>query len=495
MTSAAKETGVALGFNTGSVEANANWEPTAKTTVHADTPIHSGGDVAIKAYSNYHANGNEDTARKVTADTTSQGGAILGGRVARSQVEIRPVVHAQIEGGVEIDASYDFELSARSNNILDLDATTKLIGLAGVSKAFAHADVWVSTRAETLPSAVQSTIVAGGDIVFDSETLFTADAYAKAKSPTPLAFRKASSIIDTYLMNTLSIANSVDLYAGNDLTMVARKIKNAASTAVVFFGASEALVNDYLILTKANIESSATYTFGSTYSEMEIHPFDPIISKAKAIILDDLRVSQTDFETLLKKGFISARADINTNALIFAQLDSDKEPTSGYTIKVIAELNKLKTDSIAEFRTKRKGKFDVKATENLNLTVVADFPFMKTIKKTFTESPDRALKYKAKIIWRAGRNGRNNFSLDSHGGQDNKSKYRPSFQASNERDRLSESSDPRSSWNKSLPHDQNRRSDRDRAFTEWSRENDDKKKHTDSLTDRIFEEQFSFQIN
>lgn len=495
VTSAAKETGVALGFNTGSVKANANWEPTAKTTVHADTPIHSGGDVAIKAYSNYHANGNEDTARKVTADTTSQGGAILGGRVARSQVEIRPVVHAQIEGGVEIDASYDFKLSARSNNILDLDATTKLIGLAGVSKAFAHADVWVSTRAETLPSAVQSTIVAGGNIVFDSETLFTADAYAKAKSPTPLAFRKASSIIDTYLMNTLSIANSVDLYAGNDLTMVARKIKNAASTAVVFVGASEALVNDYLILTKANIESSATYTFGSTYSEMEIHPFDPIISKAKAIILDDLRVSQTDFETLLKKGFISARADINTNALIFAQLDSDKEPTSGYTIKVIAELNKLKTDSIAEFRTKRKGKFDVKATENLNLTVVADFPFMKTIKKTFTESPDRALKYKAKIIWRAGRNGRYNFSLDSHGGQDNKSKYRPSFQASNERDRLSESSDPRSSWNKSLPHDQNRRSDRDRAFTEWSRENDDKKKHTDSLTDRIFEEQFSFQIN
>ena len=155
---------------------------------------------------------------------------------------------------------------------------------------------------------------------------------------------------------------------------------------------------------------------------MEIHPFDPIISKAKAIILDDLRVSQTDFKTLLKKGFISARADINTNALIFAQLDSDKEPTSGYTIKVIAELNKLKTDSIAEFKTKRKGKFDVKATENLNLTVVADFPFMKTIKKTFTESPDRALKYKAKIIWRAGRNGRYNFSLDSDGGQDNKSK-------------------------------------------------------------------------
>ncbi|MDA7928851.1 hypothetical protein N9B54_02710, partial [Mariniblastus sp.] len=238
VTSAAKETGVAIGFNTGSVKANANWEPTAKTTVGNDTPINSGGDLSIKAYSNYLDNGNADTDRKVIADTTSQGGALFGGRVARSNVDLRPVVHAQIGGGVELEALYDFELSARSNNILDLDATTKLIGLAGVSKAFAHADVWISTRAETQPSTIQSTIVAGGDIDFDSETLFTADAYSKARAKTPLAFRKASSIIDTHLLDTLSIVDSVDLSAAIDLNIIAEKIKQASTTAIVFVGSA-----------------------------------------------------------------------------------------------------------------------------------------------------------------------------------------------------------------------------------------------------------------
>ena len=494
VTSAAKETGVAIGFNTGSVKANANWEPTAKTTVGNDTPINSGGDLSIKAYSNYLDNGNADTDRKVIADTTSQGGALFGGRVARSNVDLRPVVHAQIGGGVELEALYDFELSARSNNILDLDATTKLIGLAGVSKAFAHADVWISTRAETQPSTIQSTIVAGGDIDFDSETLFTADAYSKARAKTPLAFRKASSIIDTHLLDTLSIVDSVDLSAAIDLNIIAEKIKQASTTAIVFVGSATSEINDANVSTKT-ILSNYTTTFGNTYSDMEIHPFDPIISKANAIILDDLRISKTDFETLLKKGFISAKANISTNALIFAQLASDKEPTSGNTIKVIAELKKLKTDAVAEFRTKRKGKFDVQSTDKLNLTVIADFPFVKTIKKTFTESPDRALKYKAKIIWKAGRSRGFNSLIGSNGDNDNHAKNRPTFQASNGRDRLGDSTDSRASWTTGMPNDQNRKGNRDKAFTDWSRETDEEKKQTDSLMDQMFEEQFSFQIH
>lgn len=494
VTSAAKETGVAIGFNTGSVKANANWEPTAKTTVGNDTPINSGGDLSIKAYSNYLDNGNADTDRKVIAETTSQGGALFGGRVARSNVDLRPVVHAQIGGGVELEALYDFELSARSNNILDLDATTKLIGLAGVSKAFAHADVWISTRAETQPSTIQSTIVAGGDIDFDSETLFTADAYSKARAKTPLAFRKASSIIDTHLLDTLSIVDSVDLFAAIDLNIIAEKIKQASTTAIVFLGIATSEINDSNVSTKT-ILSNYTTTFGNTYSDMEIHPFDPIISKAKAIILDDLRISKTDFKTLLKKGYISAKANISTNALIFAQLASDKEPTSGNTIKVIAELKKLKTDAIAEFRTNRKGKFDVQATDDLNLTVVADFPFVKTIKKTFTQSPDRALKYKAKIIWRAGQGRGFNSLIGSSGDDGNNANKRPSFRASNGKNQPADSTKARSSWNKTMPTDQDRKGERDKAFTDWSRDNDEKKKLTDSLTDQMFEEQFSFQIN
>ena len=492
VTSTAKETGVSLVFNTGSVKANANWEPTAKATVGNDTPINSGGDISIKAYSNYLDNGNADTDRKVIADTTSRGGAIFGGRIARSNVEIRPFVHAQIGGGAEIDALYDFEISARSNNILDLDATTKLIGLAGVSKAFAHADVWISTRAETLPSTVQSTIVAGGDIDFDSQSILTADAYSKAKAPTPLAFRKASSIINTHQLDTVSIAHSVDLNATNDLTVYAEKIKNAVATAVVTLGSSTALVNDISILTAASIHGSSPYTWGNT---LLINSDDPIISKAKAIILDDTRVSKSDFESLLKQGHINAVSSINTNALVFAQLDSDIEPTSGKQIKVIAKLRKLKTDAIAKFKTKRKGNFDVQTSENLNLTVIADFPFVKTIKKTFTESPDRALKYTAKISWKAGRSRGFNSLIGSNGENDNNAKNRPTFQASNGRDRLGDSTDSRASWTNGMPNDQNRKGDRDKAFTDWSRDTDEQKKQTDSLTDQMFEEQFSFQIH
>ena len=495
ITSTAKETGVALGFNTGTVKAKSIWQPTAKATVGNNTPIDSGGDVSIQASSNYLDNGSADTGRKVTANTTSQGGALIGGRIARSTVELRPVIHAQIGGGAEIDALYDFKLSARSNNILDLDATAKLIGLIGVSKAFSHADVWISTRAETLPSSVQSTIVAGGDIDFESESLFTADAYTKSRSPTPLAFRKASSIISTHVLDTISIANSVDLNAANDLTVSARKIKNAVATAVVFMGSTTADVDDYAILTEASIAASSTYTFGNNYSNLEIHPFDPIISKAKAIILDDLRVSKTDFETLLKQGFISAQANISTNALIFAQLDSDTKPTSGNTIKVIAELNKLKTDSIAEFKTKRKGNFDVQATDNLNLTVVADFPFVKTIKKTFTQSPDRALKYKAKIIWTAGRGRGFNSLTGSSGDNGNNAKNRPTFQASKGQGRLGDSTESRASWTTGLPNDQNRKGDRDKAFADWnSGTKEQERKEIESLTDQLFEEQFGFQI-
>ncbi|MDE0936730.1 MAG: hypothetical protein OSA89_12505 [Mariniblastus sp.] len=492
VTSAAKETGVSLVFNTGSVKANANWEPTAKATVGNDTPINSGGDISIKAYSNYLDNGNADTDRNVIADTTSRGGALFGGRVARSNVDIRPVVHAQIGGGAEIDALYDFEISARSNNILDLDATTKLIGLAGVSKAFAHADVWISTRAETLPSTVQSTIVAGGDIDFDTQSILTADAYSKAKAPTPFAFRKASSIINTHQLDTVSIAHSVDLNATNDLTVYAEKIKNANATAVVTLGSSTALVNDISISTAASIHGSSPFTLGNT---LLINSDDPIISKAKAIILDDTRVSKSDFESLLKQGHINAVSSINTNALVFAQLDSDIEPTSGKQIKVIAKLRKLKTDAIAKFKTKRKGNFDVQTSEKLNLTVVADFPFVKTIKKTFTQSPDRALKYTAKIIWKAGRSRGFNSLIGSNGDNDNHAKNRPTFQASNGRDRLGDSTDSRASWTNGMPNDQDRKGDRDKAFTDWSRDTDEQKKQTDSLTDQMFEEQFSFQIH
>ncbi|MDC0294871.1 hypothetical protein OAK98_05675, partial [Mariniblastus sp.] len=129
-----------------------------------------------------------------------------------------------------------------------------------------------------------------------------------------------------------------------------------------------------------------------------------------------------------------------------------------------------------------------------NLTVIADFPFVKTIKKTFTESPDRALKYKAKIIWKAGRSRGFNSLIGSNGDNDNHAKNRPTFQASNGRDRLGDSTDSRASWTTGMPNDQNRKGDRDKAFTDWSRETDEEKKQTDSLMDQMFEKQFSFQI-
>ncbi len=400
----AVEKSASVGFNQGSVLAGSVWSPKSVAVVKPFTEVVSNESIRVQSLINHEANGDRDDDRKIQMEADSDGGALFTGRSAKSDARIEPEAWSQVEQGAVLTASSDLLISARSHNYLDAKSNTKLIGFAGISFAKTTANARISTRAEILDNMTPAVLSAGGDIDIDSYTNWEAIAFARAKAKTPLAIRKADAIINTNQLDTVSLVGMNNhLTAGNDIKLWAEKIsENSIATAQVVLGFSNAEINNNSLHTKSDTHSSSTITAGNS-STATWHAADPIHSKARAVIQDDRKVSDQDYQTLVAGGHIGAHAAISTQADIYAGFDPGAKVTAGKKTRVISELRHLKMDAQAKFQTKRNTDNLLSEVESLDLTVRADLPGVDSIEKRFTEEPSRGLRYKAKIT--SGRNG------------------------------------------------------------------------------------------
>ena len=386
-----------MGFNMGQVYAFADWSPRAIASVEQDTSIVSAGDIRVQAWINHLADGQQDDDREINLNAWSNGGALFAGRHSYAMAKIAPEAWSLVKSGAELTANYDILVSARSHSYLDGKSNTRLFGLAGESFATTLVNVWISTRAEILDSSTPSVLNAGDDIDIDSYTNWEGIAFAKAKAPTPLAIRESQAYVRNYEIDTLSrVGTDNQLTAGHDITVFAYKYSaDCVAIAEVVLGWSDAEVANFYIPTTADVDSSSTLNVGNLHSATA-QGIDPIRSTARAIIQDDRRVSDEDYQQLVAGGHIGARAATSTRADIHAGFDPGAKVSGGKT-RVVSELKLLKSKAEAKFQTKRNKDGLLTEVESLDLTVRAELPGVDLIEKRFTEEPSRGLRYKAKI--------------------------------------------------------------------------------------------------
>lgn len=333
-----KETSGAGFYNKGDVEATGTWAPTVDSKVKHGTQITAGNDLSVRAYANHHFDGSQNNSHIISVRSESIGAALIVGREARSTINIRANVHAQVDGAVGLNAGNDLSLTARSFAEPDAYAYTKM-GVIGFGKSIARATINVnmSTRAETLTSTGMTSLNAGDDVLVDSRTVLCANAYARAKRGLG-ANRQAHANVNTYQFDTISwLSPNTFTVAADDATLLAIKIHKAKAKAKTgFLGSTSANVNNYSIYTDA--WDFGPLTAGGT---LTIYANDPISAEADASLRmdgEDERLSDEEWLAAIRNDRLTSTATVYNNAEIRSGYSKDVEITARGGINVISQL-------------------------------------------------------------------------------------------------------------------------------------------------------------